>query len=109
MAQDILLQLRVPPEINDKIRLKLERLLKTHQQDMEDLEKDMRACDTEARAEKLQARFDALHQRSRKITSHNVVRMALYLGIRDMKDAREALDYIEETGVAIGRPRRVQG
>lgn len=108
MPEDVLLQLRIPTELNDKIRLKLERLLKTHAEDMEDLEKDIRCCGTEKQAEKLQERYAALHERGRRITVHNVVRLALHLGVRELKDPHEALDFIAETGVAIGRPRRVE-
>ena len=107
--REVLVQIRIPVELNDRIRLKHQRLMKIHEDDMDALVKQIEAGGTEKQVEKLRERYEALHDRGIRLTSYNVIRLAIDLGLDEMRDPVEALDAIAKNGVAIGRPRRVAG
>lgn len=105
---DTLLQLRISPELYDRARLKTARLLATHDDAVEELTKEIKAATSEKQLEKLHDRWEALHERGRRVTIHNVVRVAIDVGLKEM-DLEEALASIAEEGVPLGRPRRIAG
>jgi hypothetical protein len=107
--REVLIQLRIPVEMYDRVRLKTQRLMKAHEEDMDNLVKLIEQGGTEKQLEKLNDRYTDLHARGIRITNHNVVRQAIDLGLDEMRDPQEALDVIAKDGVAIGRPRRVAG
>lgn len=107
--REVLIQIRIPVELNDRIRLKHQRLMRVHEDDMDALVKQIEAGGTEKQMEKLRERYTELHDRGIRLTSYNVIRLAIDLGLDEMRDPQEALDTIAKEGVAIGRPRRVTG
>lgn len=107
--REVLVQIRIPVELNDRIRLKHQKLMRIHEDDMDALVKQIEAGGTEKQVEKLRERYEALHDRGIRLTAYNVIRQAIDLGLDEMRDPQEVLEAIAKDGVAIGRPRRVAG
>lgn len=107
--REVLIQIRIPVELNDRIRLKHQKLMRAHEDDMDALVKLIEQGGTDKQMEKLQARYAELHARGIRLTAYNVIRQAIDLGLDEMRDPQEVLGAIAKDGVAIGRPRRVAG
>ena len=107
--REVLIQLRIPVETNDRVRLKTQSLMRRHEDDVDALLKQIEQGGTDKQIEKLRARYAVLHDRGIRLTHYNVMRQAIDLGLDEMRDPQEVLDGIAKHGVAIGRPRRVAG
>lgn len=104
---DTLLQLKISSELHDRARLKMERIQRAHEDEVDALVDKIKAA-TPKEAEKLEAKWEALHDRGRRITILNTVRVAIDIGLSDLSDA-DALKWIAKEGVPLGRPRRIAG
>ena len=107
--REVLIQIRIPVSLNDRIRLKHAKLVRVHEEEMDALVDKIKKGGDDKQMERLQARYTYLHDRGIRLTSYNVIRHAVDLGLDEMRDPVEALDAIAKDGVAIGRPRRVAG
>ena len=107
--REVLLQLKISPELNDRLRLKTQRLSQVHEEEMDALEEEIKKGGGYKRMQTLQTRYEKLCERGRRLTHYNVIRQALSTGLDEMRDPKDALAGIAKSGVAIGRPRRVAG
>jgi hypothetical protein len=98
----ILLQLTVSAEVFDQARSVAAKILALHEKEVAAL-RDELATAPDARRAKLEARWTALHERARRITTNNVIRLAMVNGLEGM-DIPASLRKIEAVGVAMGRP-----
>ncbi len=105
MVQWVLYQMKLPPALSDKLSQKLSETLAAHQMEVRELELQMKTVADEATAIKLNAKHDALLVRGRKITIHNLIRIALANGMPAVESPANALALLNKHGVGSGRPR----
>jgi hypothetical protein len=99
----ILLQLTVDADVFAAAKRAAAQMEALHAAEVRALGDEIKACPSDARRLKLEARWLNLHERQRRITANNVVRLAMAEGLKTL-DLPAALKRIEEVGVAMGRP-----
>jgi hypothetical protein len=103
-----LLQLRVAHALLVRAATKVSRLKAMHEEEIDKLAVKIRSCTSDKQAEKLRSEWEALSERGNRITVHNVLRVAMDIGLVDMNND-DALEQIAKEGIALGRPRRIAG
>ncbi len=103
---DILIQLKISQELHERAREILARVERAHADEVEVLEGQITNCTDERKLVRLRGEWEALHERGRRLTLHNVVRVAIEDGL-ETKNYQGVLKRIAVDGIPLGRPRRV--
>ena len=102
----VLVQLRLSPETVGRINDKLTEIQGVHDQEGKILEREAPRCTTEKQIAKLKRRMGAHAQQGRRVTTHNLIRLAIEEGLSQITNPMAALTRLAEEGTPLGRPAR---
>ena len=105
MVEYELYQLKIPKALGDKLREQLSKIIAAHQEELRQTELEIKVVATQANADKLQARLDALATRGKKLSIHNLIRVVLANGMPAIDSPMNALLLVSKHGISTGRPR----
>jgi hypothetical protein len=97
----VFLQMKVPLPVLERLKKTRVELAAAHEKELEIVRRKALSTASEGAMQ----RHRELKKRGKKITLHNVARVALAQGMSIFDDIAESLTKIEDEGMARGRPR----